>query len=86
MVIVCESKTGFTMKFANMLSQKTGLKVFTTREPDKVWSDEEVIFLGWMKAGMIQGLRKLKKHKVIAVCATGIGLKAEPDNETAMKL
>ncbi len=84
MVIVCESKTGFTMKYANMLSQKTGLKVFPTKELDKVGSDEEVIFFGWMKAGMIQGLKKMKKHNVIAICATGTARNAEPDDETVM--
>lgn len=84
MVIVYESKTGFTTKYANMLLQKTGMKVFPTGELDKVGRGEEVIFLGWMKAGRIQGLNKLKKHKVIAVCATGTARKAEPDNETVM--
>ena len=49
MVIVYESKTGFTKRYANMLATKTGLKVFPIKEYLKVNQDEEIIFLGWMK-------------------------------------
>ena len=59
MIIVYESKTGFTKKYADMLAAKTGLKVFPVKEISKVGKDEEIIFLGWMKAGKIQGLNKL---------------------------
>lgn len=67
MLIVYESKTGFTKKYANMLSAKTGLKVFQIKELSKVNQDEEIIFLGWMKVGKIQGLDKLRKYNVKAV-------------------
>lgn len=81
MIILYESKTGFTKKYADMLAEKTGLKVFTVKELSKVNSDEEIIFLGWMKAGKIQGLDKLRKHNVKAVCTTGMGQTAEPSTE-----
>lgn len=81
MIILYESKTGFTKKYADMLAEKTGLKVFTVKELSKVNSDEEIIFLGWMKAGKIQGLDKLRKNKVKAVCTTGMGQTAEPSTE-----
>lgn len=55
MVIVYESKTGFTERYAEMLSAKTGLKAFRVKELAKVNREEEVVFLGWMKAGKIQG-------------------------------
>jgi flavodoxin len=45
MVIVYESKTGFTKKYADMLSSKTGLKVFQVKEIASVKRDEEIIFL-----------------------------------------
>lgn len=84
MVIVYESKTGFTKKYAEMLANKTGLKVYRTDELSKVDPSEEILFLGWMKIGKIQGLGKLKKHHVIAVCGSGTGRTAEPDTETIL--
>lgn len=81
MVIVYESKTGFTKRYADMLASKTGLKVFRVKELSKVNQDEEIIFLGWMKAGKIQGLDKLRKNNVKAVCGSGTGRTAEPSAE-----
>lgn len=84
MIILYESKTGFTRKYADMLAAKTGLKVFPVKELSKVNSDEEIIFLGWMKAGKIQGLDKLQKHNVKAVCTSGLGQTAEPNAEAVI--
>lgn len=84
MIIVYESKTGFTKRYADMLSENTKQKVFHVKELSKVNQDEEIIFLGWMKAGKIQGLDKLRKHNVKAVCASGTGRTAEPNAETVI--
>lgn len=84
MLIVYESKTGFTKKYAEMLAEKTGLKAYHTDELSKVDPSEEILFLGWMKIGKIQGLGKLKTHNVIAVCGSGTGRTAEPDTETIL--
>jgi nitrogenase molybdenum-iron protein alpha/beta subunit len=81
MVIVYESKTGFTKRNAEMLAAKTGLNVFRVQELSKVNPNEEIIFLGWMKVGKIQGLAKVRKHKVIAVCGSGTAAIAEPSPE-----
>ncbi|QHQ63379.1 flavodoxin domain-containing protein [Anaerocolumna sedimenticola] len=82
MLIVYESKTGFTKRYADMLAAKTGLRVFRVKELSRITQDEEVIFLGWMKAGKIQGLDKLRKYNIKAVCGSGTGRTAEPDTET----
>ena len=37
-----------------------------------------------MKAGKIQGLDKLRSYNVKAVCGSGIGRTAEPDNEAVI--
>ena len=84
MVIIYESKTGFTQKYANMLAAKTKLKVFPVKEISKVSYDEDIIFLGWMKVGKIQGLNKMRKRKVVAVCGSGTGRTAEPDTEAVI--
>lgn len=84
MVIVYESKRGFTKRYADMLSAKTGLKAYRTKELARISRDEEVIFLGWMNAGKIQGLDKARKYNIKAVCGSGTGRIAEPDTETVI--
>lgn len=84
MIIVYESKTGFTKKYAEMLAEKTGLKAYRVKELTEANQNEEIIFLGWMKAGKIQGLSKLNKSKLKAVCASGTARSAEPSEEAVM--
>ncbi len=64
-----------------MLDAKTRLKTFRVKELSKVNQDEEIIFLGWMKVGKIQGLDKLRKYNVKAICGSGTGRIAEPNPE-----
>ena len=60
MIIVYESKTGFTKRYAEMLAAKTGMKVYRVNELSKIDKKEEIVFLGWMKVGRIQGLKKVR--------------------------
>lgn len=85
MIIVYESKTGFTKKYADMLAEKTGFKAFRAKELPKGAKDDEIIFLGWLKAGRIQGLNRLKGHNIVAVCATGTARNAEPSEEAVIE-
>lgn len=84
MVIVYESKTGFTKKYANMLAAKTNLKAVSVKEISKIKKEEEIIFLGWMKAGKIQGLSKVRKYNLKVVCGSGTGRTAEPSEESVI--
>ena len=84
MVIVYESKTGFTKKYADMLANKLSLKAFRVKELNNVKKDEEIIFLGWISAGKIQGLNKVRNYNVKAICASGTARKAEPNDEAVM--
>jgi hypothetical protein len=83
-VIVYESKSGFTKRYAEMLAAKTKLKVFRLDELSKVNQNEEIIFLGWIKMGNIVGLNKLRKHNIKAVCGSGTARTAEPNNEAVI--
>lgn len=84
MIIVYESKTGFTKRYADMLSAKTGIKALRVKEFIKLNKEEEIIFLGWMKAGKIQGLNKMRKYNIKVVCGSGTGRTAEPNAETVI--
>ena len=79
MVIVYASKTGFTKRYADMLAAATGFKAFSVKELFNVSQEEEIIFLSWMKAGRLQGLDKVRKYNVAAVCGSGTGRTAEPE-------
>lgn len=85
MIIVYESKTGHTMRYADILSEKTGLQAYSTDEFIKSGAKDDIIFLGWMKAGAIQGLKKLSGYSVKAVCGSGTGRNAEPDEATVIE-
>lgn len=85
MVIVYASKTGFTKKYADMLSEQTKMKAYSVREISELKKDEEILFLGWMKAGKIQGLNKAKQHDIKAVCASGTARTAEPSPEAVIQ-
>ncbi len=84
MIIVYESKTGFTKRYADMLAEKARLKAYRVKELTKEVKDEDIIFLGWMKAGKVQGLNKVKGNNVKAVCASGTARSAEPSNEAVI--
>jgi len=81
MIIVYESKTGFTKKYADMLAAKTGFKAYSVKNFANAGLDDEIIFLGWMKAGSIQGLSKIRKSRIVAVCGSGTARTAEPSPE-----
>ena len=82
MIIVYESKTGFTQRYARMLSEKTGMKLYRVTELSKAQINEEIVFLGWMKVGRIQGLKKVRKFNVKAVCGSGSGSVVDSNIET----
>ena len=81
MIIVYESKTGFTKRYAEMLAATTGMKLFRLNELSKTDTNEEIVFLGWLKAGRIQGLKRARKFNLKAVCGSGTG--SVEDNNAA---
>ncbi|HOK43899.1 MAG TPA: flavodoxin domain-containing protein [Thermoclostridium caenicola] len=85
MIIAYESKTGFTKKYADMLSEKTGFKAYRAKDLPPAMKDEPILFLGWMKAGTIQGLKRVRKHNLKAVCAVGTARSAEPSEEAVIE-
>lgn len=72
--IIYTSNTGFTEKYARMLSEKTGLPVFRDSDAKgKVEKGTEVFYMGWLMAGKVTGYKKAAKYyDVKAVCAVGM--------------
>lgn len=74
-----KSKTGFTKRYAEMISREVGSSLVDFKEvTDKMMSGfDVVVFGGGLHAGMINGLKKAKKMfekssaKIFVVFATG---------------
>jgi len=75
MNIVYASNSGFTKKYAILLGEQTGIKVYELKEAlAQLEKDSEILFMGWMCAGMVKGFAKAaKNYKVMGVCGVGMG-------------
>lgn len=71
--IVYTSGTGFTARYAALLSQAADLPAYDLREPEGPPSGSAVLYLGWLRAGSIVGLRRARsRYRVAAVCPVGM--------------
>jgi len=73
--ILYTTNTGSTERYAKLLAQKTGLPAYPLREAMwKVPAGTDVIYLGWIRAGSIQGYAAAaRRYSLRAVCAVGMG-------------
>lgn len=72
--IVYTSNSGYTAQYAKMLGQAIGLPVNDLSQMHNPQPEKEVIYLGWLMAGQVMGLKKaLKMCKVRAICQVGMG-------------
>lgn len=73
--IIYTSNAGTTEEYARLLGKKIGLPVYSLNDAiTQVESASEIIYLGWLMAGGIKGYKTaVKKYKVCAVCAVGMG-------------
>lgn len=71
--IVYTSATGFTAQYATLLHHQTGLPVYRLEEAGSLPRSTRVLYLGWLRAGQIQGLKQaLRRWEVAGVCAVGM--------------
>lgn len=72
--IVYTSNTGYTAQYARMLAEKTGLPVYDLAEASKkLAKGNNVLYLGWLMAGNIQGYKKAaRNYHICAVCGVGM--------------
>lgn len=84
--IVYTSKTGHTEKYAKLLAEKTGLPVYELKAAKTSLSpSDDVVYLGWLFAGGVKGLKKAKAaFNVKACCAVGMA-PAEAQNMESLK-
>ena len=72
--IVYTTNTGSAKRYAELLGNETGLPVYALREAEKtLLPGTKIIYLGWIRAGSVQGYRAAGRFDVQAVCAVGMG-------------
>jgi len=70
--IIYSSNTGHTRRYAELLSEKTGLPACDIKEA-KADKALPVIYMGWLMAGTVKDLGKAKRRfDVQAVCGVGL--------------
>lgn len=72
-IIYC-SNAGSAKKYAELLSGKTGLPCVDIKKMASVSADEEIIFISWIMAGAIQGLKEVREAfgSIKAICGVGM--------------
>ena len=68
-VVVYSSKSGSSKKYAEALSERTGLHIYPIGQQP---ADESVIFFGWLRDDTIVGLSQVDISKIVAVCVVGL--------------
>ena len=73
--VVYTSNTGFTAEYARLFGEETGLRVLSLEEAEKTLArGSEIIYLGWLMAGKVQGYGKAaKRYHICAICGVGMG-------------
>lgn len=72
--IVYTSNTGFTARYAALLSEETGLPAYSIKEAGKkLAKGASVIYLGWLFATNVKDYDKAsRKYDICAVCGVGL--------------
>ncbi len=72
--IVYVTNTGSSKTYAEMLSEKTGYNAYSLADSGSVPEGSEVIFIGWVMAGAVQGLKEAREKfgNLKAVIAVGM--------------
>lgn len=85
-VIYC-SNSGSAKKYAELLSEKTGFSCVDIAKRNDVDSEEEIIFIGWIMAGTIQGLKEVREsfNSIRAICGVGMMKSEKATEETKEK-
>ena len=72
--IVYTSNTGTTEQYAKLIGEKTGLPVYSLKNASDLVAGAEILYLGWLMAGIVQGYKKAAKlYKICALCGVGMG-------------
>ena len=80
--LVYTSNTGYTEKYAKLLGEQLGLPAFSAEQADSLPEGTEILYLGWLMAGVVKGYKKAaQRFSVAAVCGVGMGPAGSQDSD-----
>lgn len=86
-IVVYESGTGFTAKYAGWIAEQLGCeaKEYKSINPQELSSYDRVIYGGWIMGGMVAGYDKIKSLNLKDVVVFAVGM-TMPSEEVAVKI
>ena len=86
-IVVYQSGTGFTAKYADWIAQDLGCeaKEYKNVNPGELAGFDMVIYGGWIFGGMVVGYDKIKACNLSNVVVFGVGMTV-PSDKVAEKL
>lgn len=78
-IVTYKSKTGFTKKYAEWIADELNCGAIRVEELDLNEAYDCIIHGGWIMAGMILGLNKVKKAKTKHLVCFAVGFTQEKD-------
>ena len=86
-IVVYQSGTGFTAKYAGWISEKLGCKAKALKQTNlsELSTYDMVIYGGWIFANKVVGLDKIKALNLSHVVVFGVGM-SPASNEVAKKI
>lgn len=86
-VVIYQSGTGFTAKYAGWIAEKLGCeaKEYKTVKPNELTGYDLVVYGGWIMGGMVVGYDKVKALNLKNVVVFGVGMTV-PSDEVAAKI
>ncbi len=83
--IIYQTNTGSSKQYAELLAEKLSLPVYPLSKSDAVDKDEEIIFIGWVMAGDIQGLPQAREKFSSITCICPVGISATEKTKEEIK-
>lgn len=82
-LVTYQSKTGFTKKYAEWISQELScdMKAVSEVKPEDIKACDVVIHGGWIMANMVSGLDKIRSMKPAKLVVFGVGLSPKGEND-----
>ena len=86
-IVVYQSGTGFTAKYANWIAEELGCeaKEYKKVKANELAAYDTVVYGGWIMANMVYGYDKIKALKLKNVIVFGVGMSV-PSEEVATKI
>ncbi len=74
MTVIYQTNTGSSKEYAEILSEKISVPAVALSDSSDIPADEEIIFIGWLMAGAIQGLPQAREKftNIRCICAVGL--------------